>query len=159
MLTNLFGGFLAARLGLKATLTAGMALQVVALVALIPVRPQWVVAFSVAYVMAAQALSGVAKDLTKMSAKSSVKALVPRGAEATLFRWVAVLTGSKNALKGVGFFLGGALLGAFGFRASLLAMAAAVAGAGLAAQLLLPAELGRAKRKRSSRASSQPAAG
>ena len=147
VLTNLFGGLLAARLGLKATLTAGMALQTVALAALAAVRSEWVLALSVGYVMGAQALSGVAKDLTKMSAKSSVKALVPAGAQGALFRWVAVLTGSKNALKGVGFFLGGALLGAIGFRASLLWMAAAVALGGVAAQCLLPADLGRAKKK------------
>ena len=147
VLTNLFGGVLAARLGLKATLSAGMALQVVALTALVAVRQEWALALSVAYVMGAQALSGVAKDLTKMSAKSAVKALVPPGAEGALFRWVALLTGSKNALKGVGFFLGAALLGAFGFRASLLGMAAAVGLAGLAAHLLLPSDLGRAKKK------------
>ncbi len=74
----------------------------------------------VPYVMAAQALSGIAKDLTKMSSKSAVKLVVPDGADDTLFRWVAILTGSKNALKGVGFFLGGLLLTVVGFQPALL---------------------------------------
>jgi hypothetical protein len=98
-------------------------------------------------VIAAQALSGIAKDLTKMSSKSAIKALVPRGAESSLFKWVAVLTGSKNALKGAGFFLGGALLTALGFQVSLRAMAAALLVILAGSTLSLPRELGRAKVK------------
>ena len=82
------------------------------MLALGPGRP-WLV---VPYVMAAQALSGIAKDLTKMSSKSAVKLVVPEGASDALFRWVAILTGSKNALKGVGFFVGGLLLTLVGFQ-------------------------------------------
>ena len=85
--------------------------------------PAWPAPVSVAYVMAAQALSGIAKDLTKMSAKSTIKLLVPAGSDGTLFRWVARLTGSKNALKGAGFFLGGLLLTILGFVGALDAMA------------------------------------
>ena len=143
--TNLIGGWLAARVGLKATLTAGLALQVVALFLLSLLGASWMRAASVAWVMGAQALSGIAKDLTKMSAKSAVKRLVPTDASSTLFRWVAALTGSKNALKGVGFFVGGALLGWLGFRASLWAMAMALTLAGVLAQVSLPSEMGRAK--------------
>ena len=51
-----------------------------------------------------------------MSAKSTIKLLVPANRESSLFKWVAVLTGSKNALKGAGFFLGGLLLAALGYR-------------------------------------------
>ncbi len=142
VVTNLFGGWLGARLGLNATLFGGLALQVVAL-GMLAVNPAWL---SVAYVMVAQALSGIAKDLTKMSAKSSVK-LVAGGGDATLFRWVAILTGSKNALKGVGFFLGAALLSLFGFRAAVLVMAAAIALALLGARLFLTGDLGKAKAK------------
>src|SRR6266540_1942222 len=80
------------------------------------VDPAWSRVASVVYVMAAQSLSGIAKDLTKMSAKSSIKVLVPEGRDSLLFKWVAVLTGSKNALKGVGFFLGGLLLTSMGFK-------------------------------------------
>jgi predicted MFS family arabinose efflux permease len=147
VVTNLFGGLLAARMGLKVTLTGGLALQVFALVMLSLVRPGWSVALSVGYVMAAQALSGIAKDLTKMSAKTSVKVLVPKGEHGALFKWVAVLTGSKNALKGVGFFLGGFLLATLGFRGALWAMAGALLVILVGSTLSLPNELGKAKHK------------
>src|SRR5690554_6228000 len=102
VVTNLVGGWLGARIGLNRTMNLGLALQVAAL-AMLLVPPAWLL---VPWVMAAQALSGVAKDLNKMSAKSSIKLLVPAGQQGALFRWVAALTGSKNALKGVGFFMG-----------------------------------------------------
>ena len=102
IVTNLVGGWLAARTGLRLTLVLGLALQVVALGLLALLNRDWSMAASVAYVMGCQALSGIAKDLTKMSAKSAVKVLVPKGDESGLFKWVAVLTGSKNALKGAG---------------------------------------------------------
>lgn len=135
--TNLSAGWLALRFGLTATLYAGLALQVAALMALARLDPGWGIAASVAYVMAAQALSGVAKDLTKMSSKSAVKLLAP-GAEGGLFRWVAALTGSKNAVKGVGFFLGAALLAGVGFKPAIWAMALALAAILLAAALFMP---------------------
>jgi len=122
VVTNLVGGWVGARFGLKVTLFGGLALQIVALVmlALLPTAwPQWA---TVSYVMASQSFSGIAKDLTKMSAKSAIKLVVPANAEGALFKWVAILTGSKNALKGVGFFLGGALLAAVGFRGGLWVM-------------------------------------
>jgi predicted MFS family arabinose efflux permease len=102
---------------------------------------------TIAWVMGAQALSGIAKDLNKMSAKSSIKLLVPEDRQGTLYRWVAVLTGSKNALKGVGFFLGGALLAGIGFRGSLLGMAIALAVIWSASLFLLKKDLGKAKAK------------
>lgn len=145
VLTNLFGGYLAARLGLKVTMTSGLFLQVVALVALTAVRPGWALTLSVAYVMAAQALSGVAKDLTKMSAKSFIKVLATEDSQ--LFKWVAILTGSKNALKGAGFFAGGLLLSLVGFKGALFAMAAALSVVFVGSQLKLPAQMGRAKAK------------
>lgn len=147
IVTNLFGGYLAARTGLRATLLAGLALQVVALAMLSFVAPGWSKAASVAYVMAAQALSGIAKDLTKMSSKSAIKTLVPEGAESSLFKWVAILTGSKNALKGAGFFLGGLLLATLGFERSLRAMAAALLVILLGGAASLPREMGRSKTK------------
>jgi hypothetical protein len=124
IVTNLLGGWVASRLGLNVTLWAGLGLQVVALTMLALLSPDWPVAASVAYVMTAQALSGVAKDLTKMSSKSAIKMLVPGDASSTLFKWVSLLTGSKNALKGVGFFVGGFLLAVLGFVPALLTMAA-----------------------------------
>ncbi|MDX6620636.1 MAG: transporter, family, 1-arseno-3-phosphoglycerate exporter [Gaiellales bacterium] len=143
IITNLVGGWLAARLGLKTTLVTGLAVQVVAL-SMLAVPAAWLV---VPYVMAAQALSGIAKDLTKMSSKSAVKLVVPADAPDALFRWVAILTGSKNALKGVGFFLGGLLLTLVGFRTSLLLLAALVLTALLVIVVFMRGELGRADSK------------
>ena len=140
IVTNLFGGWLAARFGLKSTLVAGLALQIGALLMLALAPDPWLV---VPYVMASQAVSGVAKDLTKMSSKSAVKLVVPDGASDTLFRWVAILTGSKNALKGLGFFVGGALLTLVGFQ-SALGLLAVLVGAGLVLVLVtVHGELGR----------------
>jgi hypothetical protein len=147
VVTNLFGGWLAAGMGLRVTLLGGLALQAVALVMLSFVGPSWSVALSVAYVMAAQALSGIAKDLTKMSSKSAIKVLLPENASSSLFKWVAILTGSKNALKGAGFFLGGLLLALLGFRLSLWSMAGGLALVLLGCVLSLPAEMGKAKNK------------
>ena len=147
IVTNLVGGWIAARTGVRATLVAGLALQAVALAALSRLDPQWGVALSVAFAMGCQALSGIAKDLTKMSAKSAVKVLVPTGDDAGLFRWVAVLTGSKNALKGAGFFVGGLLLSTLGFSGALGAMAAGVVVVLAAVLATLPADLGQARSK------------
>ncbi len=140
IVTNLVGGWLAARLGLNVTMHVGMAMQVLALGMLMPTA--WL---SVPYVMFAQALSGIAKDLNKMSAKASVKTLVPK--DAKLFKWVAVLTGSKNALKGAGFFLGAALLQAVGFQTALLILALSLFVITILTLLLLPNELGKSKAK------------
>jgi len=143
VVTNLVGGWLGARLGLNRTMNIGLALQVVALL-LLTVPSAWLV---VPWVMAAQALSGIAKDLNKMSAKSSIKLLVPPGAQGTLYKWVALLTGSKNALKGVGFFLGGVLLVWLEFRGAVLAMATVLALVWIASLMLLKKDLGKAKAK------------
>lgn len=137
--TNLGGGWLGARIGLDHTMLAGMALQIVAL-AMLCVPAEYL---GVAYVMFAQALSGVAKDLNKMAAKASLKALAGTGREARLFTWVTALTGSKNALKGVGFFVGAALLEGVGFRGALALLAVALGGVLVATRCLLPRGLGR----------------
>ncbi|MHA7876586.1 organoarsenical effux MFS transporter ArsJ [Roseivivax sp.] len=126
VVTNLCAGWIAARFGMTSTLYAGLGLQVAALLALAALDPGWALWASVAYVMAVQGASGVAKDLSKTSAKSAVKSLAPTG-QGGLFRWVAVLTGSKNAVKGLGFLLGAGLLALFGFVTSVLAMAAVLA--------------------------------
>ncbi|WML91402.1 organoarsenical effux MFS transporter ArsJ [Thiothrix lacustris] len=142
IVTNLVGGWLAARLGLNVTMHIGMVMQIAALGMLLPTA--WL---SVPYVMFAQALSGIAKDLNKMSAKASVKTLVPQGADVRLFKWVALLTGSKNALKGLGFFLGAVLLQMVGFQYALLVLAGGLFVVTLVTLLLLPDELGKAKAK------------
>ena len=126
MVTNLSAGWIAARFGLTSTLYAGLGLQVVALTALAQLDPGWAIGLSVAYVMVVQGASGVAKDLAKMSSKSAVKILAPTG-QGGLFRWVAILTGSKNAVKGLGFLLGAVLLATMGFVWAVLAMAAVLA--------------------------------
>ena len=128
ILTNLLGGWVGARRGLNRTLVAGLALQIVALGTLTFEQTSWEKWLAVTFVMSAQALSGVAKDLTKMSSKSAVKTVAGDG-DGALFRLVAILTGSKNALKGVGFFLGAALLSWIGYNDSLWAMAGALAEA------------------------------
>ncbi|OCX61090.1 MFS transporter permease [Thioclava sp. SK-1] len=137
IVTNLSAGWLAARFGLVATLYAGLGVQIVALVALSQLNPAWSVVASVIFVMGVQGLSGVAKDLSKMSSKSAVKLLAPSG-EGTLFRWVAVLTGSKNAVKGLGFFLGAAGLGVMGFVPTVWLMAAVMAVILIAIILFMP---------------------
>lgn len=144
IITNLVGGWVAARLGLRATLLAGLATQILALGMLALAPEAWLV---VGYVMAAQALSGIAKDLTKMSSKSAVKLVVPQGEEGALYRWVAVLTGSKNALKGVGFFIGGLLLTLIGFQSALLALTALIVVALVAVLVLMRGDLGRTDAK------------
>ena len=143
IVTNLVGGWVAARLGLKATLFAGLGTQIAAL-SMLAASPAWL---TIPYVMAAQALSGIAKDLTKMSSKSAVKLIVADDAHSTLFKWVAILTGSKNALKGVGFFLGGLLLYLVGFRLSVVLLAGLVATALAATAVLMRGDLGTANKK------------
>lgn len=143
VITNLVGGWLGARLGLNKTMNIGLFVQIVALAMLLVPTAM----LTVPWVMAAQALSGIAKDLNKMSAKSSIKLLVPNDAQSQLYKWVAILTGSKNALKGVGFFLGGLLLSLFGFAGAVLIMAVTLALVWLLSLVMLKKDLGKAKRR------------
>ncbi|MGB5518381.1 MAG: organoarsenical effux MFS transporter ArsJ [Gammaproteobacteria bacterium] len=143
IVTNLVGGWLGARIGLNLTMHIGMGLQVVALL-MLTVPDAWL---SVVYVMIAQAMSGIAKDLNKMSAKASVKIMVRGGGESTLFKWVAILTGSKNALKGGGFFIGAALLEGIGFRGALAVLAGMLLVVLIVTAILLPSGVGKMKSK------------
>ena len=143
VITNLVGGWLGARLGLNKTMNIGLGLQIIAL-SMLAVPADML---TIIYVMAAQALSGIAKDLNKMSAKSSIKLLVPVGAEGKLYQWVAILTGSKNALKGVGFFLGGLLLTLLEFKGAIILMASLLAIVWVFSLITLKEELGKAKNK------------
>ncbi len=143
VVTNLCGGWLGARIGLNRTMHIGLVLQVAALsMLLVPTA-----LLTIPWVMAAQALSGIAKDLNKMSAKSAIRVLVPADAQSTLYRWVAFLTGSKNTLKGAGFFLGAVLLSRLGFTGAVGAMAMALGVVWLMSLILLRAQLGRSKSK------------
>ena len=144
IVTNLVGGWLGSRIGLNLTMHIGMAMQVIAL-AMLMVPESWL---SVFYVMFAQALSGIAKDLNKMSAKASIKTLLPeQGSDTTLFKWVAILTGSKNTLKGVGFFVGAVLLQQLEFRGALAVLSAGLLCVLIITALLLPSGLGKASYK------------
>lgn len=143
VVTNLVGGWIGARIGLNRTMNVGLAMQILALCLLaVPAHM-----LSVPLVMFAQALSGIAKDLNKMSAKTSIKKLVSGGQQGKLYKWVAILTGSKNALKGAGFFIGGALLSLAGFRFAVLAMAAVLAAVLCMSLLWLDKDMGKAKNK------------
>ena len=143
VITNLIGGWLGARFGLNKTMNIGLALQIIAL-AMLAVPAEML---TVAYVMAAQALSGIAKDLNKMSAKSSIKLLVPKDNEGKLYQWVAVLTGSKNTLKGIGFFLGGLLLTLLEFKGAIILMVSLLAMVWIFSLYALKEDLGKTKYK------------
>ena len=145
IITNMFGGYLGARFGLKTTLFLGLGTQLAAL-GLLALAPSVAAAAVIPAVMVAQACSGIAKDLTKMSSKSAVK-LVAGASQHQLYRWVSVLTGSKNAIKGIGFFAGALLLTLVGFQPALLILGALVLAALVAAGLLLRGDLGTPDRR------------
>ncbi|ELV7517373.1 organoarsenical effux MFS transporter ArsJ [Photobacterium damselae] len=143
VITNLIGGWLGAKLGLNRTMNIGLALQIIAL-SMLAVPTDML---TVIWVMLAQAISGIAKDLNKMSAKSAIKTLVPSGEQGALYKWIAILTGSKNALKGAGFFLGGFLLSWLGFSGAVIAMAVVLLAVFILSLCYLKGDLGKAKQK------------
>jgi predicted MFS family arabinose efflux permease len=143
VVTNLLGGWLGARFGLNRTMNIGLLIQVIALLMLV-VPDSYL---SIAWVMFAQALSGIAKDLNKMSAKSAIKLFVKEGDQGQLYKWIAILTGSKNTLKGIGFFLGGLLLTLIGFQSAMLLMASLLLVVFVCSLYLLKTDLGKIKRK------------
>ena len=138
--TNLTAGWLASKFGLKFTLISGLIIQILSLYLLSQLNQNWSQGFSVFYVLIVQGLSGVAKDLTKMSSKSAVKLLAPEN-NMSLFRWVAVLTGSKNTIKGLGFLVGSILLATLGFYKSLIFMTVIVSFILIVALVLLKNDL------------------
>ena len=145
MVTNLMGGWLAQRKGLKYTLILGLSMQPIALVALSLMNNNWAPLVAVPFVMTIQAVSGISKDLTKMSSKTAVKFLVPPDQSSALFKWVALLTGSKNTIKGLGFFVGGFLLQSVGFRHGLWILAALILLVLVPALIALPETIGETK--------------
>ncbi|MBC7729418.1 MAG: organoarsenical effux MFS transporter ArsJ [Microbacteriaceae bacterium] len=150
VLANLVGGWLATRYGIQRMLVVGLTTQIGGFLLLSALSPQWTAAMSVAWVVGAQGVCGVAKDLTKTSAKSAIK-LTAGTASGQLFKWVAFFTGSKNAMKGVGFFMGGVLLQTLGFRLSLWAMAALLAVVLLGVLALVPKLMGKRQASKSAR--------
>ncbi|WP_376988168.1 organoarsenical effux MFS transporter ArsJ [Bosea sp. R86505] len=155
IVANLIGGWLAARYGITRMLAVGLTTQIAGFLLLSGLSPDWTAAASVAWVVMAQGICGVAKDLTKTASKSAIKvaeaAARSEDSEGRLFRWVAWFTGSKNAMKGVGFFLGGLLLEALGFRGALWAMAAMLALILFGVLTSLPAMMGKARASKSAR--------
>ena len=145
--SNFFGGWIGSRFGLRITLFAGLSIQISALLMLSAMQTDWIASLSVIYVMLAQALNGIAKDLTKMSSKSAVKLVVDDQNQGLLFKWIAILTGSKNAMKGLGFFLGGILLQSLGFQHSLWLMAGMLAATLLITVYIVKQDLGKAKNR------------
>lgn len=143
VVTNLIGGWLGAQLGLNHTMNIGLAMQVLAL-SMLAVPGAWL---TIPWVMTAQAVSGIAKDLNKMSAKSAIKTLVSENQQGRLYKWIAILTGSKNALKGAGFFIGGLLLSFVGFKYAVLIMAALLTIVLISSLLWLDSDIGKAKNK------------
>jgi MFS family permease len=146
VVTNFFGGWIGSQFGLKITLYSGIGLQIFSLVMLSALNKDWAQWLAVLYVMIAQAFSGIAKDLTKMSTKSAIRLVVPQDDQSGLFKWVAILTGSKNTLKGVGFFVGSALLYIFGFINTLWIMAFGLFLI-MFTGLMLPKGMGKIKKK------------
>ena len=147
---NLGGGWLAARFGIPRMLMTGLSLQMAGLMLLSALDPSWSAALSVTWVVAAQGIAGVAKDITKTASKSAIKA-TSEGGSGQLFRWVAWFTGSKNAMKGAGFFVGGLLLETVGFRGALWLMTAVLALVLVGVSVSLPRTLGKAKASKSFR--------
>jgi predicted MFS family arabinose efflux permease len=147
---NLIGGWLATRYGIARMLAVGLSTQIAGFLLLSALSPDWSAAMSVAWVVVAQGICGVAKDLTKTASKSAIK-LTAGSASGQLFRWVAFFTGSKNAMKGVGFFAGGLLLQALGFQAALWTMAGLLALVLAGVLAWVPPLMGRAKASKSAR--------
>ena len=150
IVANLIGGWLATRFGIARMLAVGLFTQITGFLLLSALSPDWTAVMSVAWVVAAQGLCGVAKDLTKTASKSAIK-LTAGSASGQLFRWVAFFTGSKNAMKGVGFFLGGVLLQWLGFQQALWTMAALLGLVFVGVVAFVPALMGRSKPSRSAR--------
>ncbi len=150
ILANLIGGWLATRYGIARMLAVGLSTQICGFLLLSALSPHWSATLSVAWVVLAQGLCGVAKDLTKTASKSAIK-LTAGNASGQLFKWVAFFTGSKNAMKGVGFFLGGVLLQAFGFQTALWFMAGLLACVLVGVLAFVPPLMGKSRASGSAR--------
>lgn len=151
IVANLAGGWLATRFGMPRMLVSGLLLQVAGLLALSAMPAELGAGASIAWVAVAQGMCGIAKDLAKTAGKSAIR-LSAGATPGRLMRLVAWFTGSKNAAKGIGFFLGAALLEAAGFRAALWILAAMLACPLALAATGLPPLLGKARASGSLRA-------
>ena len=150
VVANLIGGWLATHFGIQRMLVVGLCSQITGFLLLSQLSPAWTSTMSVVWVVLSQGVCGVAKDLTKTASKSAIK-LTASTASGQLFKWVAWFTGSKNAMKGVGFFLGGLLLDRLGFQASLWAMAGLIALVLVGVVAFVPPLLGKSKASKSAK--------
>ena len=154
IVANMVGGWLVSKFGIRRMLVVGLCTQISGFLILSAIDPGWTSAFLVTWVVLAQGICGVAKDLTKTASKSAIKmteAQAKGEGEGRLFKWVSWFTGSKNAMKGFGFFLGGVLLQAFGFSTSLWLMAGLLALILIGVVLSLPELKGKSKPSRNAR--------
>jgi MFS family permease len=154
VLANLIGGWLATRYGIARMLAVGMTLQILGFMLLSLLQPEWTAAMSVAWVVVAQGICGVAKDLTKTASKSAIKITADRAqsqGSGQLFKWVAWFTGSKNAMKGIGFFMGGLLLDQLGFGMALWSMAALLGVVLVCVLAFVPRLMGKRKASQSAK--------
>jgi MFS family permease len=154
VLANLIGGWLATRYGIARMLAVGMTLQILGFMLLSLLQPEWTAAMSVAWVVVAQGICGVAKDLTKTASKSAIKIMADRAqsqGSGQLFKWVAWFTGSKNAMKGIGFFMGGLLLDQLGFGMALWSMAALLGVVLVCVLAFVPRLMGKRKASQSAK--------
>jgi MFS family permease len=147
---NMIGGWLATRYGIARMLAVGLTTQITGFLLLSALSPDWSPTLSVVWVVLSQGVCGVAKDLTKTASKSAIKATAGE-ASGQLFKWVAFFTGSKNAMKGIGFFMGGVLLEVLGFRVSLWVMAALLSLVLLGVVTYVPKLMGKSKASKSAK--------
>ena len=147
VVTNLAAGLLGSKWGIKYTLLGGLALQLVAIGLLFGWQDDWTQVQAIIYVTVAQMFAGVAKDLTKLGGKTVTKLVTPDEQSTKLFKLVSLLTGWKNSLKGVGYFLGSALLQLGGYYCALGVMMALIVLAVPWAAWGLHKDLGTAKKK------------
>ncbi len=154
VLANLIGGWLATRYGIARMLSVGLVMQIAGFGLLSMLDPNWSATLSVAWVVLSQGVCGVAKDLTKTASKSAIKITQAQAKEqgaGQLFKWVAWFTGSKNAMKGVGFFLGGVMLQSLGFQGALWAMAGLLALVLVGVLSALPPMMGKSRASKSAK--------
>lgn len=154
ILANLIGGWLATKFGITRMLSVGLITQIAGFVMLSQLDPSWTIALSVTWVVLSQGICGVAKDLTKTASKSAIKltqAQAKTQSSGQLFKWVAWFTGSKNAMKGFGFFLGGLLLESIGFEYALLSMSGLLGLVLIGVMLSLPPMIGASKASKSAK--------